>query len=60
MSGLDTILVNDEDLGKLSHGYVGSSRAVLNDMYSLLSRNEDPANRFSLEAAIDGFWRIRD
>lgn len=60
MSGMDTILVNDDDLGTLSHGYVGSSRTVLQDVFNLLSKNEDPALRFSLEATPEGFWRMRN
>ena len=60
MSGMDTVIVNDDDLGTLSHGYVGSNRQVLNDMYDLLSKNLDPNLRFSVVPQSGGFWRIRD
>ncbi|WP_120504074.1 alpha/beta hydrolase [Sulfitobacter mediterraneus] len=60
MSGVDTVLVNDDDLGTLSHGYIGSSRTVLNDIYNLLSKNEDPSSRFSVETIQAGHWRIRN
>ena len=60
MGGMDTILVNDDDLGTLSHGYVGSSRVVLGDMFDLLSKNEEPANRFSLSAHAQGWWLIKN
>jgi esterase/lipase superfamily enzyme len=59
MDGMDTVLVNDDDLGTLSHGYVGSSRTVLGDIFDLLSKNEDPSLRFSLEPSGSGFWRLR-
>lgn len=61
--GMDTIVVNDKDLGNFSYGYVGSSRAVLNDVFMLLKGNTPPAERFSVEHVLDGeisHWRIRD
>ncbi|MEY8832931.1 alpha/beta hydrolase [Phaeobacter italicus] len=38
MSGMDTIVVNDMDLGNFSHAYVGTSRSALNDMFTLQKR----------------------
>ena len=63
MHGMDTILVNDLDLGGFSHAYVSTSRTVLTDIFSLLKDNHPPEKRFSLESmAVDGvgFWRIRE
>ena len=60
MSGMDTILVNDDDLGTMSHGYVGSSRTVLSDIFDLLSKNKDPSLRFSLIATNAGYWKIKE
>lgn len=60
MSGMDTILVNDDDLGTLSHGYLGSSRSVLKDVFDLLYDNKAPEQRFSLKAVQSGLWRIQN
>lgn len=60
MSGMDTILVNNDDLGAFSHGYVGTSRTVLSDINRVLSDNTDPDSRFSLVASGQGFWRMRE
>ncbi|UWR60260.1 alpha/beta hydrolase [Phaeobacter inhibens] len=63
MSGMDTVVVNDLDLGNFSHGYVGTSRSTLNDIFSLLKRNDPPERRYSLELASEAgheFWRIRE
>ncbi len=63
MPGLDTVLVNDEDLGPFAHGYIGQSRAVLGDVHSLLTKNEPPSSRFSMrEYLIDGVqvWKLAD
>ncbi|KPA20826.1 Secreted effector protein PipB [Shimia sp. SK013] len=63
MPGLDTVLVNDTDLGPLAHGYIAQSRAVLADIHALLSSNDPPEIRFSLgEHVIGGtrIWKIAD
>lgn len=63
MHGMDTVVVNDMDLGGFSHGYVGTSRATLNDIFSLLKKNAPPEDRYSLELAVEEghqFWRIRE
>jgi esterase/lipase superfamily enzyme len=60
MNGMDTVLVNKLDLGDFSHGYVGTSRAILNDMYSLLKDNEEPSKRYSLVAEGLNRWRIKE
>ena len=60
MGGMDTVLVNDDDLGTLSHGYIGSNSRVLADIFQLLSKNDAPALRFSLIAASGGFWRFKN
>lgn len=63
LKGMDTVLVNQSDLGSLGHGYVASSRAVLNDIFSLLKTNADPADRHSVELVSSGtveHWKIRE
>lgn len=62
-SGIDTVVVNNDDLGVLSHQYIGTSRDVLNDIFGLLTRNLAPQERFGLEQVIDGeqhYWRIKE
>ncbi|MBM1633494.1 alpha/beta hydrolase [Sulfitobacter mediterraneus] len=59
MSGMDTVLVNNDDLGTLAHGYIGSSRTVLSDIFALLARNDEPSERFTLEDTRLGYWRIK-
>ncbi|MGJ8597570.1 alpha/beta hydrolase [Sulfitobacter sp.] len=63
LTGMDTILVNNDDLGGFSHGYISSSRDVLSDINSLLKHDSSPDERFAVETVnIDAgqFWRIRD
>jgi len=63
MRGLDTVLVNDSDLGAFSHGYIGNSRAVLADVHALLTKNEAPSIRFSVrQTRIEGIqiWKLAD
>ena len=63
LSGMDTVIVNNLDLGKFSHGYVGTSRTILNDMFALLKDNTPPSGRFSVawDATSDqGCWRLKD
>lgn len=63
LNGIDTVVVNDLNLGTLSHGYVGSSRTVLNDIFELLKNNTDPSERFGIEAAVEAtasFWKIKN
>lgn len=62
LEGMDTVLVNDVDLGDFSHGYIGTSRAILGDIFSLLKTNSPPDERHALEAVsvgARGYWRIR-
>ncbi|WP_435659967.1 alpha/beta hydrolase [Leisingera caerulea] len=63
MPGLDTVLVNDTELGSLAHGYIGRSRAVLADVHALLTRNDPPETRFSIRAHLVGgiqVWKLAD
>jgi len=63
LNGMDTILVNNDDLGALSHGYVSSSRVILTDINHLLKNNAAPEDRFAMEAVHDAdkrFWKIRE
>lgn len=63
LSGMDTIVVNDDDLGDFAHGYIGTSRVVLNDVHALLKTNAPPSERFSVEKVEDGseiYWRLKD
>jgi|GEM_PF-1164556 len=60
-SGLDTILVNDTDQGSFLHGYIGTSRTVIADLYHLLLNNLPPSRRHGLllEPSPSGIlWRI--
>lgn len=62
LNGMDTIVVNNEDLGVFSHGYISSSRDVLNDINSLFKHNVAPGNRFAIETvnSTEGkFWRMK-
>lgn len=58
MSGMDTIVVNNDDLGTLSHGYVGSSRTVLSDIFDLLSKNKDPLTEVFFRS--NNCWLLED
>ena len=63
LQGMDTVLVNDLDLGDFAHGYVGASRTVLSDIFTLLSANLSPNERHAIEAISVGdlaYWRIKD
>lgn len=63
MAGLDTVLVNDADLGPFAHGYIGQSRAVIGDVHSLLTKNIPPQERFSIrEHLVQGtkIWKLAD
>lgn len=62
LGGMDTIVVNDKNLGDFSHGYIGTSRDVLNDVFALLKSNSPPSERFSVAAVQDGgvqYWRLK-
>ncbi|MGP4749877.1 alpha/beta hydrolase [Agrobacterium pusense] len=62
LEGMDTILVNDKDLGDYAHGYFAASRTVLNDIFQLLQSDTPPSKRFTLESVIGSetsYWRIR-
>ncbi|MCP1214397.1 alpha/beta hydrolase [Acetobacter okinawensis] len=63
LAGMDTILVNKKDLGSFYHGYIGSSRSILSDIFSLLKNNTPPAKRFSIEPIINpncSYWKIKE
>ncbi len=63
MNGMDTVIVNNLDLGKFSHGYVGTSRTILNDIFSLLKDNSPPSDRFSVAwdaTSGQSCWRLKD
>lgn len=63
LDGMDTIIVNDSDLGDFSHGYLSSSRAILSDVFTLLKGNSPPDNRHAIEPVFDGttkYWRIKN
>ncbi len=63
LKGMDTIVVNDLNLGHLSHTYVSSSRTILHDVFELLKKNTDPSERHAIEAVSDGasrYWKIRN
>lgn len=63
MPGLDTVLVNDADLGSFAHGYIGQSRAVLAEVHALLTKNEPPESRFSMREHVIGgvrLWKLAD
>ncbi len=62
-SGMDTVLVNDLDLGDFKHNYFASSRTMLSDIFEVLKRNSAPHERHSIEVVVaDGlkYWRIRN
>ncbi len=61
LEGMDTILVNDKDLGDYAHGYFAASRTVLNDIFQLLQADTPPSKRFTLDSVIGetSYWRIR-
>ncbi|WP_296436047.1 MULTISPECIES: alpha/beta hydrolase [unclassified Rhizobium] len=63
LQGMDTILVNNLNLGDFAHGYVGTSRTILGDIFTLLSANSPPNERHAIEAISasgTNYWRIRD
>ncbi|WP_422003146.1 alpha/beta hydrolase [Roseovarius mucosus] len=63
LEGVDTIVVNDLNLGDFKHGYVSSSRTILSDMFSLLKHGLSPNERHSMEAISDNYgnyWRIKE
>ena len=63
MNGLDTIVVNGLDLGDAKHGYVGTSRTVLGDIFELLKSGTPPEQRFTLEGIVvptGEIWKLKD
>lgn len=63
LDGMDTIIVNDLDLGDFSHGYLSSSRAILSDVFTLLKKNSPPESRHAIEPVLSGtskYWRIKN
>nr|WP_261368371.1 alpha/beta hydrolase [Pseudosulfitobacter koreense] len=63
LNGMDTIIVNDLDLGDFSHAYLSSSRTILSDVFTLLKENTPPDNRHAIEPAGNGtakYWRIKN
>lgn len=63
MEDLDTVLVNDQDLGPFAHGYIAQSRAVLADIHAMFTSNLPPQSRFSIRSeTLKGtqIWKIAD
>ncbi|WP_281701320.1 alpha/beta hydrolase [Acetobacter malorum] len=63
LDGMDTILVNKKDLGSFFHGYIGASRSILSDIFSLLKENTPPEKRFSIQPIVDtdySYWKIKE
>ncbi len=63
LNGMDTIVVNDLDLGSFSHNYVSSSRTILTDIFNVLKHGLSPPDRHGIEAVLEGeleYWRIRN
>ncbi|TMV03317.1 alpha/beta hydrolase [Ruegeria sediminis] len=63
LNGMDTVIVNSPDLGDFSHGYISSSRTILNDIFALLKSNTPPSDRYSLvqhDAAGAICWRLKE
>lgn len=63
LEGMDTVLVNDSDLGDFAHGYISNSRVVLSDIFNLLKHNLPPQERYSIEEVANGperYWKLRD
>jgi len=60
--GIDTISVTNIDLTVLGHSYFGEAREVLNDMHSLIFKNEPPGERFGIKAALtdagEAYWVV--
>ncbi|MBV0893463.1 alpha/beta hydrolase [Paracoccus sp. Z118] len=53
LTGMDTIVVNDLELGGFGHGYIASSRTIINDVFQLLQANTAPPSRFSIRKISD-------
>jgi esterase/lipase superfamily enzyme len=63
LKGMDTVLVNGDDLGLANHGYISSSSRVLADIFSILKDDTPPKDRFSMERAVvgnDTYWRLKN
>lgn len=60
--GIDTINVTNSDLSRLGHGYVASSRDVLQDMHRLIADGSPPGSRFALRPTKtpsgESYWTI--
>jgi len=61
--GMDTIDATDVDTTFLGHSYIGSVRALISDLSSLLKGSLPPAERVGLEEAIskngEKYWLIK-
>jgi esterase/lipase superfamily enzyme len=60
LRGMDTVLVNDMDLRGFSHGYVGTSRVILNDIFALLKENAAPENELLSNLVFKDCWSCSD
>lgn len=63
IDGVNTIIVNNHDLGRLAHGYYSSSRIVLNDIFYILRGKNDPSGRHGIRAVFDRgekYWELQD
>jgi len=62
VSGIDTIEVPNFKLDLLGHSYFAQAEALLHDIFDLMQRDANPAQRQRIEPASDGsqaFWRLR-
>lgn len=63
LNGMDTVLVNNLYLGDFSHGYLGSSRTILSDIFDIFKTNSPPEDRHAIETvSLSGqkYWRIKE
>lgn len=63
LDGIDTIVVNNMNLGDFSHAYLASSRVILSDVFGILKNSLPPESRHGLvtiEDAAGRYWKIRD
>jgi esterase/lipase superfamily enzyme len=62
LEGIDTILVNDLDLGDFSHNYLVKSRTILADIFGVLKHGLAPDDRHAvdrIESEPVPYWKIR-
>ena len=61
--GVDTVDASLVDTGLLGHSYYGDNRSVVSDIFQLLTRNEDPDQRFGMQPGKNAqgrpYWAFR-